>query len=58
MVEKINSEPPIPEKPMPLAHHSNERIITLSDGGFAIAIALLVLETKVPEIEPNLVAEQ
>jgi uncharacterized membrane protein len=45
------------EKPA-AAFHGNERIIALSDGLFAIVITLLVLEIKVPHIEPNLVATE
>ncbi len=57
-MENINSETSEPNKPKTLASHGNERIITLSDGVFAIVITLLVLEIKVPEIEPNLVAQE
>lgn len=40
------------------AFHGNERIIALSDGVFAIVITLLVLEIKVPHIEPDLIDKE
>jgi uncharacterized membrane protein len=37
---------------------SLDRILALSDGVFAIALTLLVLNIEVPEIPENLVAEE
>jgi len=55
--EPSQDKNPIPENYSVVAH-SNERIIMLSDGIFAITITLLVLEVRVPQIEPNLVAQE
>jgi len=57
MFEEKKDDKLMIEKPTQV-FHSNERLTFLSDGIFAIAITLLVLDIRVPEIAENLVATE
>lgn len=56
--ESQKKTPSTDEKSTVAAAHNNERMKLFSDAVFAIAITLLVLEIKVPEIADNLVATE
>lgn len=59
MYEESQKEtPPTDDKATVAAHHNNDRLKLFSDGVFAIAITILVLEIKIPEIAENLVATE